>query len=127
VVTSEAVERGFHLLGLLGTRWLVRSDVYPEKLCARGLRYLVPSPAEAEETHRIIMEELVFGIFKPESVRYYQRVIERMKNDGAEAVVLACTEIPLIIGDGNSPLPTLDSTRLLAKAARRRAADLLRK
>lgn len=122
VVTSEAAGRGFACLGLLGTRWLVQSEVYPEKLRSRGIRYLVPSFTEAEECHRIIMEELVFGVFEPQSVDYYQRVIERMKNDGAEAVVLGCTEIPLIIGDHNSALPTLDSTRLLARAAVRRVA-----
>jgi aspartate racemase len=121
VVTREAAERRFRRVGLLGTRWLVRSDVYPEKLGASGLDYLRPRPDEAGEIHRIIMEELVFGTFRPESVRYHLQVIERMKGEGADAVVLGCTEIPLIINDGNSPLPALDSTRLLARAALKRA------
>ena len=123
VVADEAAARGFRRLGLTGTRWLVESEVYPEKLSARGLEYLRPSAAEREETNRIIMEELVYGIFRPDGIRAFQRVIERMKNDGCDAVVLGCTEIPLIVDDANSPLPTLDSTRLLARAALRRAVE----
>jgi len=123
VVADEAAARGFRRLGLTGTRWLVESEVYPEKLSARGLEYLRPSAAEREETNRIIMEELVYGIFRPDGIRAFLRVIERMKNDGCDAVVLGCTEIPLIVDDANSPLPTLDSTRLLARAALRRAVE----
>ncbi len=123
VVAAQAAGRGFHRIGLLGTRWLVESEVYPEKLAARGLKYLRPNDAERAEIHRIIMDELVYGIFKPEAVAYHQRVIARMKSEGCDAVVLGCTEIPLIMNDANSPLPTLDSTRLLARAALRRAVD----
>src|SRR3989454_1672188 len=67
VVAAQAVERGFRRLGLLGTRWLVDSEVYPEKLTAGGLEYVRPNAAECEEINRIIMEELVYGIFKPEA------------------------------------------------------------
>lgn len=122
VVAIQAVERGFRCVGLTGTRWLVESEVYPEKLTARGLKYLRPSAVEREEINRIIMDELVRGVFKPEAVIYFQQVIARMRNGGADAVVLGCTEIPLIMNDANSPLPALDSTRLLARAALRRAA-----
>ena len=80
-----------------------------------------PNAAERDEINRIIMDELVCGVFKPEAVAYFQRVIERMKDEGCDAVVLGCTEIPLIMNDANSPLPTLDSTRLLARAALRQA------
>jgi aspartate racemase len=121
VVAAAAVERGFKCLGLTGTRWLIDSNVYPEKLEARGLQYLRPSSAERDEINRIIMEELVCGVFKPAAVEFHQQVIGRMKDRGCDAVVLGCTEIPLIIGDQNSPLPTLDSTRLLSRAALRRA------
>lgn len=117
VVADEAVRRGFQRIGITGTRWLVNSEVYPEKFSARGLQYLRPADAERDELGRIIMDELVCGIFRPEAVASFQRVIERMKNEGCDAVVLGCTEIPLIINDGNSALPTLDSTRLLARAA----------
>jgi aspartate racemase len=121
VAAAEAVARGFKRLGLTGTRWLVESEVYPQKLAARGLAFLRPTEAERAETDRIIMEELVYGVFKPEGVACFQRVIERMKGEGCDAVILGCTEIPLIIGDANAALPTLDSTRLLARAALRRA------
>ena len=121
VVAEAASARGFRRLGITGTRWLVESEVYPAALSARGLEYLRPSPAEREETNRIIMEELVYGVFKPDQVASFQRVIARMKDAGCDAVVLGCTEIPLIINDENAPLPTLDSTRLLARAALRRA------
>jgi aspartate racemase len=121
VAAAEAVARGFKRLGLTGTRWLVESEVYPQKLAARGLAFLCPTEAERAETDRIIMEELVYGVFKPEGVACFQRVIERMKGEGCDAVILGCTEIPLIIGDANAALPTLDSTRLLARAALRRA------
>lgn len=123
VVTDQATECGFTRVGLTGTRWLVQSDVYPEKLAARGLQHVRPNAIEREEINRIIMQELVCGIFKPEAVAYFQNAIRRMKDDGCDAVVLGCTEIPLIINDGNSALPTLDSTRLLARAALRRAVQ----
>jgi len=123
VVAGEAVERGFRRLGLIGTRWLVESEVYPERLSARGLEFVRPNAAEREEINRIIMDELVYGVFKPEAVAYHQRVIARMKDEGCDAVVLGCTETPLIMNDSNSPLPTLDSTRLLARAALRRAVQ----
>jgi aspartate racemase len=123
VVAAEAMARGFRRLGITGTRWLVDSKVYPETLTARGLDYLRPNAAERDETNRIIMDELVYDTFQPDSVAYFQRVIARMKDEGGDAVILGCTEIPLIISDANSPLPTLDSTRLLARAALRRATQ----
>ena len=121
VVADRAVERGYRRLGVIGTRWLVASDVYPEKLAARGLSCVRPSDAERDEISRIIMDELVCGIFRPEAVAYHQKVIQRMKDVGCDAVILGCTEIPLIISDATSALPTLDSARLLAQAAVRRA------
>ena len=121
VVAAEAEARGFRRLGLTGTRWLVESEVYPEKLAARGIGHVRPTSAEREEINRIIMDELVRGVFRPEAVASFQRVIGRMKDEACDAVVLGCTEIPLIISDANSPLPTLDSTRLLARAALRHA------
>jgi aspartate racemase len=121
VVAAQAVERGFRRLGLIGTRWLVESEVYPAKLAARGLAYLRPNPEERDEINRIIMRELVYGAFKPEAVAYHQQVNSRMKREGCDAVILGCTETPLIMKDSNSPLPTLDSTRLLARAALQRA------
>src|SRR5579864_298653 len=123
IVAAAAVERGFHCLGLTGTRWLVESEIYPEKLIARGLAYVRPNAAEREEINRIIFEELVYGVFKSEAIAYFQQVIARMKSEDCDAVVLGCTEIPLIMSDANSSLPTLDSTRLLARAALRKAVQ----
>jgi aspartate racemase len=122
-VAAQAVEHGYRCIGITGTRWLVESEVYPEKFAARGLAYARPHTAERDEINRIIFEELVYGVFKPESLAYFQSVLRRMKDDGCDAVVLGCTEIPLIVNDSNSPLPTLDSTRLLARAALRRAVE----
>ena len=121
VVADEAAERIYQRVWLLGTKWLVQSDVYPEKLGARGIGFVRPTDEERREIDRIIMDELVYGVFRPESVTHFQLVIRRMKDDGCDAVVLGCTEIPLIISNRNSPLPVLDSTRLLAWAALRRA------
>jgi aspartate racemase len=123
IVAAQAVECGFRRLGLTGTRYLVDSEVYPEKLLARGVEYVRPGKVEREEIDRIIMQELVYGDFRPAAVTYLQRVIGRMKDEGCDAVVLGCTEIPLIMNDSNSPLTTLDSTRLLARAALRLAVQ----
>lgn len=121
VVAGEAASLGLSRLGLIGTRWLIDSQVYPEKLESRGIGWLRPSPRERDEISRIIMHELVEGIFRPAAVAAHQRVIASLKARGADAVVLGCTEIPLIVNDENSPLPVLDSTRLLARAALARA------
>jgi len=123
VVATEAARRGFRKLGLAGTRYLVQSHVYPDKLIARGLDMAAPTDEEREAIDRIIMEELVCGRVTAESTTYFQQVFLRMKAEGCDAVVLGCTEIPLLMNDGNSPLPTLDSTRLLARAALARAAE----
>jgi len=99
VVAAQAVERGFRRLGLTGTRWLVESAIYPEKLAARGLEFVRPNTAEREEINRIIMDELVYSVFKPDAVANFQQVIRRMKDEGCDAVVLGYTKIPLVIND----------------------------
>jgi aspartate racemase len=121
VVARHAVDRGFRRLGLTGTRSLVESEIYPAILASRGLEYVRPTAAEREEVDHVIFSELVNGIFSLEAVACFQRVIARLKSEGCDAVVLGCTEIPLIMNDANSPLPTLDSTRVLARAALQRA------
>jgi aspartate racemase len=119
-IAEEAEARGFRKVALTGTKWLVGSEVYPKD-------YVRPTMDEREEINRIIMDELVRGVFKPEAVAYFQKVIGRLKEEGCDAVALCCTEIPLIINDGNSALPTLDSTRLLARAALKRAIGGIKK
>jgi aspartate racemase len=123
VVADEAVTRGFRRLALTGTRSLVDSEVYPETLAARRLECVKPDAAEREAIDRIIYDELVNAVFTLQAVACFQRIIERLKGDGCDAVILGCTEIPLIMSDANSPLPTLDSTRLLARAALHRAGQ----
>jgi len=123
VVADEALRRGFRCIGLTGTRWLVDSSVYPDQLVPRGLAFERPTEPERQEIHRIIMDELVAGVFTAGQVATFQEIIRGLAARGCDAVALGCTEIPLIINDGNSPLPTLDSTRLLARAALRRAID----
>ncbi len=113
-VMAEAKARGFRRVGLTGTRWLMEGPVYAKDLVR-------PDPDEREEINRIIMDELVCGVFQPAAVGYFQQIMEKMKRAGCDAVVLGCTEIPIILNDANSPLPTLDSTRLLARAALGRA------
>ncbi len=121
IVADHAATRGFSCLGLTGTQWLTESDVYPDKLSAYGLKYMRPSGDQITRINQLIMDEFVKGKFGPHAVSYFQHVIELMKDKGCDAVVLGCTEIPLIMNDQNSPLPTLDSTRLLARAALRHA------
>ncbi|MYM59853.1 amino acid racemase [Vibrio sp. OCN044] len=123
VVVESAKHQDFRKLGILGTKWLVESNVYPEKIAAKGLAWERPSNEEIDEIGRIIMAQLVYGIFKTESVTYFQKVIRRLKDKGCDAIILGCTEIPLIIDDSNSVLPTLDSNRLLAEAAIRLASE----
>lgn len=117
VVVESAGGRGFQQLGILGTKWLVESSVYPEKIERLGLLWKRPDEEERAEMNRIIMEELVYGIFKPGSIAFFQAVIKNLKALDCDAVILGCTEIPLIIDDTNSELPTLNSNRLLAEAA----------
>ncbi len=121
-VAEEAVRNGYKRVGLTGTRSLVESNVYPEKLTEREVEFRRPTEQERAEIDRIIFDELVRGQFLPQSRDYFIRVITRLANeDRCDAVILGCTEIPLIITPSNSPLPTLDSTRLLARAALRHA------
>ncbi len=94
VVANVAAARGYNRLGITGTRWLTDSEVYPEKLAAKGLQYLRPSDADRDEINRIIMDELVLGIFDPKQAAFFQKVMAKMKSGGCDAVILGCTEIP---------------------------------
>ena len=122
-VAREADARNFKRLAVLGTRYLMEGPVYRETLKAAGIEYRVPGPDQRERINQIIFDELVNGQFLPRSLAYYVEVIRRMKDEGCDAVVLGCTEIPLLVTPEASPLPTLDSTRLLARAAVRKAVE----
>lgn len=120
-VANEALRQGCKRLGVTGTRFLMEGPVYPEKLKAAGLEYRVPGAQEREKINQIIMDELVKAQFTPRSLAYFKEVIRALADEGCDAVVLGCTEIPLLVTPETSPLPTLDSARLLAKAAVRKA------
>ncbi|MEM7222363.1 MAG: amino acid racemase [Pseudomonadota bacterium] len=121
VVADEAKARGHACLALLGTKSLTDSEVYPEALAAWGLTCLKPGEAERREIDRIIMEELVYGRFEAGSTADMIHTLDRLKGQGAEGAILGCTELPLVLDNSNAPLPTLDSTRLLARAALKHA------
>ncbi len=121
VVAVEARRIGATTVGVLGTRYTMGAAMYPDALGAVGVAAVVPEGDDAEAIDRIIFDELVDGVFTDASRRRYHSVIERLAARGCDAVALACTEIPLLIGPDDSPLPTLDSTRLLAAAALHRA------
>jgi aspartate racemase len=120
-VAAEAKRDHYKRLGVLGTRYLMEGPVYPEKLKAAGLEHRIPGPLEREKINQIIFDELVNAQFLPRSLAYFREVIRALADEGCDAVVLGCTEIPLLVTPDASPLPTLDSTRLLARAALRKA------
>jgi aspartate racemase len=120
-VSDEARRRGFKRLAILGTRFLMEGSVYPSKLAPAGIDHRIPNIEQRARINRIIYEELVRARFTPSSLVYCQDVIRDLANNGCDAVALACTEIPLLIGEVDSELPILDSTRILARAALRAA------
>ncbi len=122
-VAAEADRSGYKRLGVLGTKYLAESDVYPEALKEFKIEREIPDLADRERINEIIFKELVNGIFTEESRLYFNEVAEKLKTRGCDAVVLGCTEIPLIVRPDDTPLPTLDSTRLLARAALKRALE----
>jgi aspartate racemase len=117
VLGEEAARRGFRRVGILGTRYTMAGPVYSEALGALGIDAVPPDGADFETVDRIIFAELVDGVFTDASRQAYNRVIARLGARGCDAVALACTEIPLLVRADESALPTLDSTRLLARAA----------
>jgi aspartate racemase len=122
-VAKEAQLRQFKRLAVLGTRYLMEGPVYREALKAAGIEHRIPGAEQRERLNQIIMDELVHAQFLPRSLAYYVEVIRALQDEGCDAVVLGCTEIPLLVTPESSPLPTLDSTRLLARAALRKAVE----
>jgi aspartate racemase len=121
VVAAEAKARSFPVVGVLGTKYLMAGPVYAEALGAEGIEHMIPDEEDRRRIDAIIFGELVRGVFTDESRAYFNGVIAALADRGARAVVLGCTEIPLLVREPESPLPTLDSTRLLARAAIREA------
>src|SRR5262245_2402852 len=122
-VGEEANSLGYKRLAVLGTKYLMEGPVYPESLAAFGIEREIPESDDREKINRIIFDELVNGIFPESSRLYLNEVTEKLKRQGCDAVVLGCTELPLIVRRDDCPLPTLDSTRLLARAALRNAME----
>jgi aspartate racemase len=122
-VANEAKRNGYKRLAVLGTRSLMDGPVYREALKQTGIEQRVPGGEQRERIHRIIFDELVHGTFLPRTQAYFTEVIRELKDEGCDAVALACTEIPLLMIPESSPLPMLDSTRILARAALRKAVD----
>lgn len=122
-VARETQRCQFKRLAVLGTRYLMEGPVYPETLSAAGIEHRVPGPEQRERINQIIFEELVNGQFLAQSLAYFVEIIRALKSEGCDAVVLGCTEIPLLVAAESSPLPTLDSTRILARAALRKAME----
>jgi aspartate racemase len=116
-VADAAAREGRRRVGILGTRFTMEGWVYPQTLAAREIDHRVPAPDDRAVVDRIIFDELLDGVFTDESRGEYVRVIEQLARDGCDSVALVCTEIPLLVGPDTSPLPVLDSTRLLAHAA----------
>ena len=122
-VAEEANRLGYVRLGILGTKYLMEGGVYPEALEEFRIESEIPEEADRERINEIIFKELVNGVFPETSRLYFNEVAEKLKTRGCDAVVLGCTEIPLIVRPDDTPLPTLDSTRLLARAALKRALE----
>jgi aspartate racemase len=120
---AEAQRRQYKRLAVLGTKYLMEGTVYRDALKVVGIEHRVPGPKQRERINEIIFNELVNGHFLPRSLAYYVEVIRTLKEEGCDGVVLGCTEIPLLVTPESSPLPTLDSTRLLARAAVRKAIE----
>ena len=123
VVCHEITAHGWRRVGLLGTKWTMTGSVYAQALARRGLTRLIPEEPIREELNTAIFDELCQGIFEERTTNRFLHAIDDLKAQGAECVILGCTEIPLIVSPANSSLPTLDSTRLLAKYGVREAVD----
>ncbi|MFX0041151.1 MAG: aspartate/glutamate racemase family protein, partial [Candidatus Heimdallarchaeota archaeon] len=123
VVAEEAKQKKFKHLGILGTKYLMNSSVYPDTLKKFNITCEIPEVPDQDKVDKIIFEELVNGMFLEESSSVFNKIIQKLAKKKCDAVVLGCTEIPLLIDSNHSPLPILDSTRLLARAAIRKALE----
>ena len=117
VVAREALEAGYKKVGILGTNYLMESQVYPQSLGGAGIESIQPDEADRNRVDRVIMVELVDGLISDDARMVLHGIIERLAARGCDAVALACTELPLLVRPGEAVIPTLDSTRLLARAA----------
>lgn len=117
LVTEAVVNDGRKMVGLIGTKMVTYGSTYQTHLGLKGIQVLVPEASEAEDIDAIIFRELLYGVARPDSTKRVLRVLERLATLGCEGVILASTEIPLIVTPDNSPIPVYDSTQLLAEGA----------
>lgn len=122
-VVIEAKKNRYKNIGVLGTKFLMEGPVYKVQCREAGINYKIPGSAQRNEINTIIFKELVYGLLNNRSKEYLLNIISDLQVQGCDAIVLGCTEIPLIILPGESPLPTLDSTRILARAALKKAIE----
>ncbi len=121
---NEIVEKGIHKIGLLGTKYTMEQEFYISRLVEQfGLQVMVPEEKDREMVNRIIFDELVFGKVNENSREEYQRIIDKLVSQGAEGVILGCTEITLLIKQENSPVPVFDTTYIHAKKAVEKALE----
>jgi aspartate racemase len=120
-VAAKAREQSYQQLAILGTKYLMTGPVYPATLQKFGIKSRIPDESDRQRIDAVIFRELVNGIFTENSRCYFNEVIEKLKNRGCDAAVLGCTEIPLLVDPEDCPLPVLDSTRLLSRAALKEA------
>jgi aspartate racemase len=116
-VAEKARTENYKQLAILGTKYLMTGPVYPDTLKEFNIAGQIPAESDREQIDDIIFKELVNGVFTEKSRLYFNQVIEKLKSRGCDAAILGCTEIPLLIDPDDCPLPVLDSTRLLARAA----------
>ncbi|MBS2006569.1 MAG: amino acid racemase [Cyanobacteria bacterium SZAS TMP-1] len=122
-VAQVAKKNQYHKIGVLGTRYLMEGPVYPGALITKGMQHEIPTAEQRQRINEIIFDELVYGKFEQAAREYFSQVIVTLKDRGCDAVVLGCTEIPLLIAQEDSALPILDSTRILARAALAKATE----
>jgi len=117
--SGEAIKaQGLHTVGLLGTKFTMEGDFYRKRLNERfGLNVLIPDDADREIVHNTIYGELVKGVINPNSRRAFQAIIGKLKENGAQGVVLGCTEIPQLVKQADVTIPVFDTTRIHAEAA----------
>jgi len=125
VVAEAAKRRGYRKLGVLGTRFLMEGKVYPRVLSHRNIEVVIPKPEQREQINSLILDELVKGILNDSTRDYFRRSVAELAAAGCDAVVMACTEIPLVLRPEDVEIPLLDSTRLLAKAALKEALAVM--
>ncbi|UFJ40887.1 amino acid racemase [Brevibacillus humidisoli] len=120
-VAAEAKERGYKKIALLGTKATMNASFYPDRLAQHGMECLTPSDSQKDMVNQVLEDELFKGIIRETSREAYLQLCRELREEGAEAVILGCTEIPMLLNPENSPLPMLDSSLLLAQAALQKA------